>query len=141
MKIWKKYARQIQHTYQIWKWSFLSKLLTTVNCKLFLQKRVILDVSQVLSSPLTTSMLFANNKTYITVFWNGGSYYLPRFYEFKVNNRNTKNTRASCEMCLELSVRYKNDVIDFALVFLLLTFNRSSTLIWCFCRWFWASKW
>ena len=33
---------------------FLSKLLTTVNCKLFSQNSTILDVTQVLSSPLTT---------------------------------------------------------------------------------------
>ena len=40
-------------TQQIWKWSFLLKLLTTVNCKLFSQKSTILDVTQILSSPLT----------------------------------------------------------------------------------------
>ena len=43
----------------IWKntqgqFSTLSKMLTIVNCKLFSQKSAILDVSQALSSPLTT---------------------------------------------------------------------------------------
>ena len=67
-------------------------------------------MSQILSSPLTTinQCFLRTTKTYITVFWNGGSYYLlteilPR--EFKVNNRKTKNTRAWFEMCLHLSVK------------------------------------
>ena len=30
---------------------------------------------------------------------------LPDFYLFKVNNRNTKNTREKCEICLKLTVR------------------------------------
>ena len=29
----------------------------------------------------------------------------PEFYLLKVNNRNTKNIRAICEMCLKLTVR------------------------------------
>ena len=35
---------------------------------------------------------------------------------------------------------HQNDVIDFVLVSLLLTFSGSCTFIWCFCRWLWASK-
>ena len=49
----KKYPRQIHCHVTDLNWSFFSKLLTTVNCKLYSQKNTILDVSQVLSSPLT----------------------------------------------------------------------------------------
>ena len=98
----------------ILKWSFLSKLLTTLNCKLFLRKSTILDVSQVPSSPTinTTTILVTinqiilrNNKRAISRFF--GTIALtnkPRFYLFKINNRNTKNIRPRCEICLELTV-------------------------------------
>ena len=48
------------------------------NGKLFLQKSTVLDVSQVLSSPLTTINYVSceQQKSYVTVFWNGSSYYL-----------------------------------------------------------------
>ena len=50
-----KNVRRTKKVYNkcILKWSFFSKLLTTLNGKLFSQKSTILDVSQVLSSPLT----------------------------------------------------------------------------------------
>ena len=122
----------------------MSKWLTTVNCKLFPQKSTILDVTQVLRSPLTTinQCFLRAPKDLYHRFWNGGSYYPAEILHrgFKTNNRNTKNTMALCEMCLELSVRKPQWRIDFVLVSLLLTFNRSRTFIWCFCRWLWASK-
>ena len=30
---------------------------------------------------------------------------LPGFYLFKVNNKNTKNIGAGCEMCLKLTIK------------------------------------
>ena len=105
----KKYQRQIQHLVTDLKLTFLLKLLTTLNCKLFLRKTIILDVSQVLSlPPLTTrnQMFLADNKRAIP--WFCGTVALttkPRFYLLKVNNRNIKSTRARCEMCLELTAR------------------------------------
>ena len=43
---------------------------------LFSQKNSIVDVSQVLSLLLTT--INQQQKSYITIFWNGGSYYHSR---------------------------------------------------------------
>ena len=68
----------------------------------------ILEVSQVLSSSLTTinQMFLTNNKRALSRFC--GTVALttePRFYLLKVKNRNIKNTRASCEMFLELTER------------------------------------
>ena len=85
--------------WQILKWSFLLKLLTNLNCKLFLW--------QVLSSPLTAinQMFLTNNKRVTS--WFFGTVALttqPISYLFKFNNRNTKNTSGGCEMCLELTV-------------------------------------
>ena len=51
----KKYARQIQHHVTDLKMELLAKIVNDcINYKLFSQKSTILDVSQVLSSPLTT---------------------------------------------------------------------------------------
>ena len=49
----------------------MSNLLTTLNCKLFSQKSTILDVSQVLSSSLSTinQMFLTNNKRAISRFF------------------------------------------------------------------------
>ena len=60
----KKYPRQIQNPVTDLKMDFLPKFLTILNCKLFLHESTILDVSQVLSSPLTTinQMFLTNNK-------------------------------------------------------------------------------
>ena len=59
---------------------------------------------QGLNSPLTT--FFTNNKRTISRFF---ATVTPTtqlgFYLLKVNNRNTKNTRARCEMCLKIIVR------------------------------------
>ena len=41
-------------------------------------------------------------------------------YLFKVKN---KNTRKRCEICLKLTIKHQNDVIDVNLAFLLLTLN------------------
>ena len=65
-------------------------------------------MSQVLSSPPTTinQTLLTNNKRAISQYF--GTVALttqPRFYLFKVNDRNTKNTRARCGMCLKLTVK------------------------------------
>ena len=43
-------------------------------------------------------------------------------------------------MCLEIRVKIPEWRHDFARVYLLLTFNRSWTFIWCFRRWLWLSK-
>ena len=45
--------------------------------------------------------------------WNPANIYL-----FKVNNR---NNRKRCEICLKLTIKQQNDVIEVVLVFLLLT--------------------
>ena len=50
-----KYPRQSQYPVIDLKTELLPKLLTTLNGKLFSQKSTILDVSQVLSAPLTTT--------------------------------------------------------------------------------------
>ena len=52
------------------------------------------------------STLFTNNKR--TISWHFGTVASTTqlgFYLFKVNNRNTKNARARCEMCLKIIVR------------------------------------
>ena len=49
---------------------------------------------------------FTNNKKAISRFFGAvtlSSY--PGMYLFKVNNNNSKNTRARCEMCLKLTVK------------------------------------
>ena len=71
-------------------------------------KRSTLDVSQVLSLPLTTinQMFLINIRRAIS--WLFGSVTLtsqPGFYLFKVNNMNSKNTRTKREMCLKLTVK------------------------------------
>ena len=73
----KKYPKQTQHP------------ATDLKMELLL--------SQVLSSPLTTinQMFLTNNKRAISRFFGMVALNtLQRFYLFKVNNRNTKNTRA-----------------------------------------------
>ena len=62
-------------------------------------KSSISDVSQVLSFPLTAinQMFLTNNKTAISR--SSGTVTLttqPGFYQFQVNNRNTKNTESRC---------------------------------------------
>ena len=37
-----------------------------------------------------------------------------------------------CEMCLKLTIKTKNDVINLVLVSSLLTLNRFQTMFWCF---------
>ena len=67
----KKYPRQIQHPITNLKMEPLIKLFTTLNCKVFSEKSTILDVSQVLNSPLTTinQMFLTNNKRAISQFF------------------------------------------------------------------------
>ena len=48
---------------------------------------------------------YEQQKSYITDFWNGSSYFLTGFYLFKVNNRISANTQERSETCLKLTVR------------------------------------
>ena len=67
----KKYARQIQHHVTDLKMELLAKIVNDcINYKLFSQKSTILDVSQVLSSPLTTinQTFLTNNKRAVSRF-------------------------------------------------------------------------
>ena len=73
-------------------------------------KRSIIDVSQVLSSSLTTFLRFStfftyNKRTRSRFFGTVTPTTQLGFYLFKVNDRNTKNTRTSREICLKLTVR------------------------------------
>ena len=76
----KKHPREIQHPITDVKMELLPKIANTFNLKTFLQKakkNTILDASQVLGLPLTSiNISYKQQKSYITVFWNGGSYYL-----------------------------------------------------------------
>ena len=76
----KKHPREIQHPITDVKMELLPKIANTFNLKTFLQKakkNTILDASQVLGLPLTSiNVSYKQQKSYITVFWNGGSYYL-----------------------------------------------------------------
>ena len=56
---------------------------------------------------------------------------------FKVSNR---NTRAMCEICLELIIKTPEHVIIVVLVFLLLTLNWFHTLFSFFYCWLWTSN-
>ena len=49
------------------------------------------------------SAFFTNNKKLYDGFLTLTTQ--PGFYLFKINNRNTKNTRERCEICLKLTVR------------------------------------
>ena len=95
--------------YKIIEWSFLSKFLIIIlNSYSIFAKRLILDVSQVLSSLLTTIKytFLKDNKRVISRFF--GTVALttyPGFYLINVTNRNTKNTKARCQMSLKLTVR------------------------------------
>ena len=95
--------------YKIIEWSFLSKFLIIIlNSYSIFAKRLILDVSPVLSSLLTTIKytFLKDNKRVISRFF--GTVALttyPGFYLINVTNRNTKNTKARCQMSLKLTVR------------------------------------
>ena len=74
---------QIQHPLTDPKMELFAKLLTTLNFKLFSRKSIILDVSEVLSSSLSTinQMFLTENKRVISRFF--GTVALttwPRFY-------------------------------------------------------------
>ena len=81
--------------------------LFTLRCKLFSQK---LHCRCVASSEFTSDY---NRQTFLTINKRGISWFFGAvavitqlgFYLFEVNNRNTKSTRARCEMCLKLTVR------------------------------------
>ena len=67
------------------------------------EKVSILEVLQVLSSPQIT--FFTNNIRTISRFFGTMTPTTQLgFFLFKVSNRNTKNTRARCEMCLKIIV-------------------------------------
>ena len=76
----KKHPREIQHPITDVKMELLPKIANAFNLKTFLQKtkkNTILDASQVLGLPLTSiNVSYKQQKSYITVFWKGGSYYL-----------------------------------------------------------------
>ena len=66
-----------------------------------------LDVPQILGPSLTiiNQMFLTNNKkSSIMVFGTVAFTTQLGFCLFQVNNRNTKNTRARCEMCVKLTI-------------------------------------
>ena len=74
----------------------------TLNCKLFLQKIQFLCAT---GSKFAFENNFTNNKRAISWFFGTVTPTTqPKFYLFKVNNRNTKNNRVRCELCLKLTV-------------------------------------
>ena len=93
----------------------LVKIVNNFKLQTIFAKSLILDVPQVLSSPLTTinqTFLMKTKELYHQSYIKRYMFFVtvvlttqPRFYLFKVNNRNTKNTRATCEICLKLAVR------------------------------------
>ena len=86
----------------------LVEILNHFKVEIISAKRLILDVSQVLSSPLTTInyTFLTNNKKVISRFFGIVALTAyPGFYLIKVTNRNTKNTKARCQMTLKLTVR------------------------------------
>ena len=48
--------------------------------------------------------------------------------------------KKQCEICLKLTIKHQNDVLDVVLVFLLLTLNIFHNFFYSFCHWFWISK-
>ena len=101
-------------------------------------------MSQILSSPLTTiiQMFPINNKRTISRFSGTAAFFTePRFYLFKVKNRNIKSSRSRCEMCLELTVRApKWRIIGIVQVSSLISFTKFHTFIWCFCLWLYMGE-
>ena len=87
----KKYARQIQHHVTDLKMELFAKLLTTVNCELFLQKSTILDVTQILSLPHTTiNQCFLRKDLYHRFL--GKLLLLPsRYFTYRVQSRQQKH--------------------------------------------------
>ena len=71
-----KYSRQIQLPVIDLKTEHLLKTVDDFKLYTIFEKRSILDVSQVLSSPLTIinqTFFYKKQKSYITVFWNNDS--------------------------------------------------------------------
>ena len=104
----KKYPRKIQHPVIHLKIELIVKIINDFKLQIIFGKRSILYMSQVLSLPLPTinQTFLMNNKRAIPRFF--GTMALctqPKFYLFKVNNRNIKKTRTRCEMCLMLTVK------------------------------------
>ena len=88
-----KYPRKFQHKVIDLKTELLVKIANDFELQTTVAKRSILDVSLVLSSPLTTKnqTFLTNNKRAISRFF--GTVALPTqpgLHLFKVNNRNTK---------------------------------------------------
>ena len=84
------------------KWSFLSKLLTTLNRKLFSQKSTILDVSGY-EFALTTinQIILTNNKTAISRFFETIALTtLTRFYLIKKSTIETLKTLEQDVKCV-----------------------------------------
>ena len=103
-----KYPKRIQHFVINFKMELFVNFVIDFKLQTIFAKRFILDVSQVLSSSLTTinQTFRTNNKRAISRFFGKLTLTIkPGFYLFKVNNRDTKNTRARCEMCLKLTVK------------------------------------
>ena len=104
----KKYPKQIYHPVIDLKVKLLVKIVVNFEMQTIFSKRPILNVSQLLSTPLTTinETFFMKNKRATSQFF--GTVTLTTqsgFYLLKFNKRNTENTRARCEMCLKLTVK------------------------------------
>ena len=70
----KKYPKQIQYPVTDLKMELLAKLLTNLNCKLFSQKSTrCVTFSEFASDYHKSNAFYEKQKSYITVFWNGGS--------------------------------------------------------------------
>ena len=86
----------------------LVKIVIDFKLQTIFTKRSILDVSQVLSSPLTTinQTFFSNSKTAISRFFVMMTLTAKAGFDlFKFSNINKKNTRTKCKMYLKLTVR------------------------------------
>ena len=88
----------------------LVKIVNDFKHETIFVKGSISDVSQVLSSPLTTFFMFfyvfyEQQKNYITVFGTVTATCQLRILPIRIYDRNIKNTRARCEMCLNTIIR------------------------------------
>ena len=88
----KKYPRKIQHPVINLKIELIVKIINDFKLQIIFGKRSILYMSQV-HGPIPR---FFGTMALCTQ---------PKFYLFKVNNRNIKKTRTRCEMCLTLTVK------------------------------------
>ena len=101
----KKYQRQTEHPVIDPKMEILVKILNeTVNyfCKKIHFRCV---TGSEFASTINQTFYTNKNRAILRFFEMVTLTTQPGFYLYKVNNRNTKNTSARCEMCSKLTVR------------------------------------